>query len=572
MKALNYLFIVAATILIACGGDKGTVDPTPPTPPTPPSPEEPDVPKPDPNARVLYNGITLPATWPPLSSWSANIYAGMNPSYLSSKPAQIDITMGRQLFVDDFLIASTDLSREWHQAEYVGQNPVFSPEQEWEMMGDKGGGYAAPFSDGVWYDEKENKFKMWYMAGGKIHGNGNPLTCYAESTDGIVWTRPTLNLVSGTNIVHRNANRDSNSVWMDKTTTNTSQRFKMFNVYGGAGNWKYHYFTSSDGKAWREQNESQSIADRSTVFHNPFRGVWVWSMRHNVRVDASNLVRGRDYQEHADPIAGNAAAKADLARFWFGPWPAEPKHPTYTNVQPAIYNLDAIGYESVMLGVFSSWAGPENDVCASDKVIKRNQLLVGFSRDGWSWHRGDFAPFCGVSNSSSAWNFGNIQSAVGSPIIVGDKLYFYMSGRRFSNQGAEITSTGLATLRRDGFASMNGTGSLTTEKLKFAGKYMYINAEVTGSLRVEVLNADGNPISGFGKDDCTPMTGNSTKNRIQWKNNATLETLKGQTIRLRFHVENTKLYAFWISQFESGKSYGYTAGGGSGYSPYGIDL
>ena len=24
--------------------------------------------------------------------------------------------------------------------------------------------YAAPFSDGIWYDESKQKFKMWYLA------------------------------------------------------------------------------------------------------------------------------------------------------------------------------------------------------------------------------------------------------------------------------------------------------------------------------------------------------------------------------------------------------------------------
>ena len=43
-----------------------------------------------------------------------------------------------------------------------------------------------PFSDGVWYDEKEGKYKMWYMAGGGSYAtSGAGVTCYAESTDGI---------------------------------------------------------------------------------------------------------------------------------------------------------------------------------------------------------------------------------------------------------------------------------------------------------------------------------------------------------------------------------------------------
>ncbi|MEG1538904.1 MAG: hypothetical protein RR061_04740 [Muribaculaceae bacterium] len=567
-KSIAYITVIA--MCMACNKNSGGGEPTPPIPP--PNPDPIVVPVPDPTSRVLYNGVTLPSTWPPYNS-SSNIYNGMSPSYLTSKPANIDIAMGRQLFVDNFLIAESTLKRVWHQADYYSSNPVLSPEREWEMSGTKGGGFAAPFSDGVWFDEVDGKFKMWYMAGGNTYGDGNPVTCYAESNDGINWVRPSLNIVSGTNIIQKGKNRDSNTIWIDKTAKNESQRYKMFNVYGGAGNWKYHYFTSQDGKAWREQKESKAIADRSTVFHNPFRGVWAFSMRHNVRVDASNLVRGRDYSENPDAEQGTANAVADLQKFWFGPWSSsEPVHPSYTGVKPAIYNLDAIGYESVMLGMFSVWSGPENDVCAKDNVIKRNQILLGFSRDGWSWYREDFTPFCAVGNNKTDWNNGNIQSVVGSPIIVGDKLYFYMSGRKLNDKNAEITTTGMATLRRDGFASMSGSGTLLTEKIKFKGEHFYVNANVKGTLKVEILNVNGTVITGFSKDDCVAFNGDSTKTKITWKNNKNLASLKNQSIKIKFYVEDGDLYSFWISQFENGKSFGYTAGGGAGLSKYGIDL
>lgn len=534
--------------------------------------EEVVLPTPDPRAKVLYNGIRLPNVWPPKVSYMSELFKGMTPDYLISKPEVIDITMGRQLFVDDFLIAESTLSRQWHQAEYHASNPVLSPEKEWEMSGSEGGGFAAPFSDGVWYDEVDNKFKMWYMGGG--NGFQSYVTCYAESSDGINWVRPELNVVKGTNIVLKGTIRDANSVWIDKQTSNPNERFKMFEVSGGAGNWAYHYMTSSDGKSWREQALSGKLADRSTAFYNPFRGIWGFSMRHNVRHSPSELVRARDYQEVVDLKAELRGVKADLQNFWFGPWENEPCHEDYPTIKPAIYNLDAIAYESLMLGIFSVWSGPENDICDENNLIKRNQLLLGFSRDGWSWHREDFIPFCPVNSNLAAWNNGNIQSAIGSPIIVGDKLYFYMSGRKLhnNNQSAEIASTALATLRRDGFASMSGTGYLITEPLVFTGEKLYVNVQVSGKLYVELLDKNGSVISGFSKDDCIPFVGDSVKSEIKWENNSSLISLKGKTIRVKFYLENGDLYSFWISQFNNGKSYGYTAGGGLGLSKYGIDI
>ncbi len=79
-----------------------------------------------------------------------------------------------------------------------------------------------------------------------------------------------------------------------------------------------------------------------------------------------------------------------------------------------IYNLDAMPYESIMLGFFSVWQGRLNDVCSKDNVIKRNQIMVGYSRDGYSWQRDDMNPFMAVSDNRADWNNGNLQSVVRS--------------------------------------------------------------------------------------------------------------------------------------------------------------
>ena len=406
--------------------------------------------------------------------------------------------------------------------------------------------------------------------------SGAGITCYAESNDGINWIKPSLNLIQGTNIVRRGSVRDASTVWLDKQETNPSYRFKMFEVAGGAGKWQYHYLTSSDGKAWRDNSTpSDKIADRSTVYKNPFRNVWVWSMRHNVRVNSGDpyTVRARDYMENADPVAGNKVAKADLSAFWFGPWPNEQKHPVYKNNDgsPGIYNQDATPYESIMLGLFSVWQGPENDVCNKDGVIKRNQIMLGYSRDGYSWTRDDMNPFLAVDDNLAAWNNGNLQSVVGSPLIVNDKLYFYLSGRKLVN-GSEVVTTGLATLRRDGFASMSGSGELVTEKLTFKGEYFFVNACVNGNLKVEILDSTGKVIEGFSKDDCTAISGDKVNTMVTWKNNVTLKSLEGKVIKVKFYMTDGDLYSFWISDAQTGKSRGYTGGGGPGFDTSGMDI
>src|SRR5215467_8855482 len=74
---------------------------------------------------ILYNGIRLPRPWPPrLRSLPLD---PTPPPYLLAPPAIIPIDVGRQLFVDDFLIEATSLTRRFHQVTYYDANPILRP-------------------------------------------------------------------------------------------------------------------------------------------------------------------------------------------------------------------------------------------------------------------------------------------------------------------------------------------------------------------------------------------------------------------------------------------------------------
>src|SRR5690554_6020865 len=65
---------------------------------------------------LLYNGVRLPAIWPPQDQDPASTLP-MRVPYLENPPEIINIDVGRQLFVDDFLVEETTLDRVFHQAE-----------------------------------------------------------------------------------------------------------------------------------------------------------------------------------------------------------------------------------------------------------------------------------------------------------------------------------------------------------------------------------------------------------------------------------------------------------------------
>src|SRR5688572_13383421 len=67
---------------------------------------------------TVYNRIVLPREWPPhLPDFPTSVYnAPVVPPYLTPQPAVIPIDIGRQLFLDDLLIADTTLTRTFHLA------------------------------------------------------------------------------------------------------------------------------------------------------------------------------------------------------------------------------------------------------------------------------------------------------------------------------------------------------------------------------------------------------------------------------------------------------------------------
>jgi len=397
---------------------------------------------------------------------------------------------------------------------------------------------------------------MWYM------GGYCTTTCYATSKDGIHWDKPSLDVVPGTNVVLKKS-RDSNTVWIDPKESNPARRYKMFIVTqrrDARGGVDMALYYSADGIHWGEPvATSWADGDRSTIFFNPFRDKWVYS----TRISPGSVGRARMYAECAD-LADGLTRMGEIGRLWTCADRLDPRNPSAAlkDVEPQLYNLDAVAYESLLLGLFSIWQGDPGK-----PFDKRNEVLLGFSRDGFHWSRPDRRPFVGVNEGETTWNCSNVQSAGGGCLVVGDHLYFYVSGRG-RHRPISAASTGLAILRRDGFASMDAgetPGTLTTRPLKFSGGHLFVNADARGGeLRVEVLDRNGEVFPALSRSSCMPITTDGTIQRVSWMEPVDLSALAGKPVRFRFHLTHGKLYSFWVSYDESGASYGYVAAGGPG--------
>lgn len=495
----------------------------------------------------LYNGIVTGKPWPPERHELP--YAPVAVPYLASPPDVIPIDVGRQLLMDEFLIAESTLTRVFHQAEYHPASPVLRPDRPWESTAQ--GPAAMVYSDGVWFDPADRLFKIWYMA-----GYWGPLA-HAISRDGIHWEKPDFRIRKGTNIV-LDIPRGSTTVWLDHNEPNPGRRFKLFRQVGGETPPRFALHYSPDGVHWSGVAALSGTAkDRSTLFYNPFRKVWVFSLK-----DDNRDQRMRLYHESADLEDGFFFTKRTTP-VWVGADPLDPPRADL-KVPAELYNLDAVAYESVLLGLFSIWKGQPAT------RPKPNEVYAGFSRDGFHWHRPHRSPLVRVSERQGDWNWGNVQSAGGCCLIVGDRLYFYVSARagKPGTKDSGVCTTGLATLRRDGFASLragSAGGTMTTRPVRFNGAQLFVNvAAAQGELRAEILDAKGQPARGCSMDKCRPLRVDSTCVRVEWEGVKDLSVLHGAPLRFRFALRNADLYAFWVSPDSSGASRGFTAAGGPG--------
>ncbi|MGA2116339.1 MAG: glycosyl hydrolase family 32 [Bryobacteraceae bacterium] len=515
-------------------------------------------------------------------------------------PEPISVDIGRQLFVDDYLIAQTTLRRTYHKPQLAATNPVLKPETPLEMNN----GYcpmACPFQDGLFYDPKDRLYKIWYSAGW-MDG-----TAYAYSEDGLHWVRPNLDIEPGTNRVLPRRDpyqRDGCGVWLDQTTSNARERFKMFVYHRQRDPQEFRYgvpytgrtlsdggsiYTAPDGIHWTERKATGPCGDNTNFFYNAFRKTWFYSIRtsgdHGEYVgpgDARELSRMpapppaprvRSYRECADFVEGASWTKKDVIFFASAddrdlPDPA-------LGYKTQLYNVDAVAYESLMLGVFAIHRGPPNDICEKGGFPKITDLVLGFSRDGIHWDRPDRTAFLACSRQPGTWNRGYLHAAGGVCLIVHDELRFYFGA--FSGISPRLKghlyaggSTGLAILRRDGFASMDAgpeLASLVTRPIVFSGRYLFVNAEAqAGQLTVELLGDDGRVMSPFTSANCRPVRGGGACQRVSWHGADDLSGLRRRPARLRFQLTNARLFSFWITSDSSGASHGYVAAGGPGFS------
>ncbi|MED5447569.1 MAG: hypothetical protein VYA62_05035, partial [Planctomycetota bacterium] len=464
-----------------------------------------------------------------------------------------DLTGPWQLFVDDSLVAEkTNVVRAYHSFTKDPGNPVLSPDKPWE------GGRSYLYGT-VLPHEAGDGYRMWYQSyneqadfGGR-RGYGN---AYATSKDGINWVKPNLGVFAWKNstrnnmfLVRKHSPGDDHNPQILHTPWDKDPRkkYRMITFAYAADRKKtrsdegYWGSFSPDGIHWTDVDRNPVLPDRGDVGNfswDPHRKrymgtvkIWATVPRREGYRRCIGLTSTTDFQSWPHPELVLVPDEID-----------DSMHPGRMGIQ--FYGLSSFAYESGYIGflwIFRTGSGGKIYI----------QLVS--SRDGINWNRVESTrgvrPAALLYGPDGSWDAGCLFSA-SQPLVEGDtiKLWYGAWDKDHRKPDADITGrVGLATLRKDGFASLDAgeqTGTVTTKLLKGLRGPLSVNARGKGGeLRAEVLDAGGNVLPGYGRKDCRAVSGDGIDQLITWKEHTELPG-SDRAKRLRFVFRNSSLYSF----------------------------
>lgn len=483
----------------------------------------------------------------------------------------LDIGSNRELFVDDFLIEklSGKATRKMHQP--IPKDIAIVHDELWEGSGS---GYHSVFKDG---DTYKMYYKAWQHEASSDKSTYHPLYCaYAESKDGITWTKPNLGIhefkgSKNNNIVFKSGplngfdlDAGHPAVFKDDNpNVSPDARYKAILISGKTKRGLVA-FKSPDGINWTLMSENPIITNgafdsQNLAFWDPVRKEYRAYWRYFSKETAGKLYVGT--REIRTATSSNFLDWKDEHNVVYVDSPEEE---LYTNQIKAYHRAPHIFIGFPARYVERGWSESMKNLPELGEREKRaaahirygtalTETLFMTSRDGITFNRWNEAFMRPGVESNGTWTYGDQYLAwhvvetksdrTGAP----NELSLYSTENYWKGQASSLRRY---TLRLDGFVSVNAPrsgGELITKTLTFDGNELFLNfsTSAAGDIKIEIQDEQGKAIPGFGLNDSSEIFGDAVNRPAHWKTNGTkVSSLKGKKVKLRFVIKDGDLYSF----------------------------
>lgn len=483
----------------------------------------------------------------------------------------------RELFIDDALIARLEggAARRLHHP--VPRDVVLRHDEPWEGTGS---GYHSVFRDG-------DRYRMYYKAfniqvvPGQIVSEKTPhrFTCYAESRDGIHWTKPELGLVEfagsrANNIViatgrHGGLEVDAAhpAIFKDANpSAPPAARYK--GVFRSDGEHGMVAMQSPDGLHWLPLGDRPIVTDgafdsQNLAFWDEVHGCYraYWRSFPGGRVGSGvwkpEGPRGIRTATSPDFVHWGPAQDLDYAG-------SPPPEELYVNQIKPYHRAPHLLIGLPVRYVERPWGASLRALPDREHRELRSsaqprygealtETLLMCSRDGVTftrWPEGFLRP---GPERSGTWNYGQQYAAWHLVETASDlgpdappELSLYAVEGYWLGRGSVLRRY---TLRLDGFVSLHAPmagGECVTHPLTFTGAELRLNfaSGVAGEVRVELQDAAGKALPGFALEDCEPTFGDAVDRMVTWQKGPSVAAVAGRLVRLRFHLRDAEIFAF----------------------------
>lgn len=480
----------------------------------------------------------------------------------------VDIASRRELFVDDTLLDSLQGARRvLHHP--TPREIAIRHDAPWEGAGS---GYHSVFRDG-------DRYRMYYrgsklgVENGKLK-EGDEVYCYAESRDGITFTKPDLGLFE------YGGSKANNIIWTGVGTHNFAPLLdtrpdcppaSKYKALGGlASQGGLFAFHSPDGIHWSLMRDEPVVTEgafdsQNLAFWDSHAGVY----RAYFRTFTAGVTTGKVWKPEGFRAIRTATSRDFLTweNYTDLTYKDSPAEHLYTNQIAPYFRAPHLligfptryverGWSPSMRALPDPKEREERAAAHLRYGTAITEGLVMASRDGVRFERWNEAFLRPGPERPGTWLYGQqfiawhaVETASSLPGAQ-PELSMYASEGSWHGNGNEMRRY---SMRLDGFVSINAPlagGEAVTKPIRFVGKKLTLNfaSSAAGDIRVELQDAQGRAIPGFGLDACAPLFGDTLDRSVIWNDSDDVSRLAGQPIRLRFVLRDADLYSFRFAE------------------------